>query len=174
MLENLSALQELTVRAYDSFIMPNIAQSISQLAFTMPSLEVAFPALILHDFSAFTPLLARLINIEVALDQMNTVPDILHLCPNISSLTILTGAKQKTRVNRPIIHTNLRSLRIAHDIWNTEHLSHLFDALTLPNLRMFEVRYIETIANTRSVRCSRFSPASQVMWAWYLATTMAS
>ncbi|KAG1863575.1 hypothetical protein DFJ58DRAFT_743765 [Suillus subalutaceus] len=143
MLENLSALQELTICAYDSFLMPNIAQSISQLPFTMRSLKITFPVLKLHDFSAFTPLMARLTNIEVALDQMNTVPNILHLCPNLSSLTILTGVKQKMRASRPIIHTNLRSLRIAHDIWNTEHLSHLFDVLTLPNLRMFEVRYIE-------------------------------
>ncbi|KAG1874367.1 hypothetical protein F4604DRAFT_1955380 [Suillus subluteus] len=143
MLENLSELQELTICAYDSFIMPNIAQSISQLPFTMRSLKITFPVLKLHDFSTFTPLLARLTSIEVALDQMNTVPNILHLCPNLSSLTILTGVKQKMRVSTPIIHTNLQSLRIAHDIWNTEHLSHLFDVLTLPNLRMFEVRYIE-------------------------------
>ncbi|KAG1774408.1 hypothetical protein EV702DRAFT_534648 [Suillus placidus] len=104
MFENLSALQELIVCAYNDSKMPQIAQSVSQLPLTMRSLKITFPVLSLHGFSAFTPLLARLTHIEVAIYQMNAVPDMLVLCPNLSSLTILTGVKQQMRVSRPITH----------------------------------------------------------------------
>ncbi|KAG2143782.1 uncharacterized protein EDB93DRAFT_1154736 [Suillus bovinus] len=143
MFVNFSALQELTICAYDHSEMLGIATSVSQLPIITRNLKITFPVLTLYHFSIFAPLLAHLTNIEVAIDQMDAVPDMLRLCPDLSSLTILTDVEQRAQDCRPFTHTNLRSFRVAHDLSITEQLSHLFDVLTLPNLHMFEARYIQ-------------------------------
>jgi hypothetical protein len=143
MLTDLPALQELTIGAYDRSAIPAIAQSVSRLSFTMRGLKITWPVFHLEDFFAFNPLLAHLTNLEVAVSQMDVVPHLLHLCPNLSSLTIRSGAKQFLRTIEPFTHTKLQSLRIAHDLGNTTQLAGLFVALSLPNLRLLEARYIQ-------------------------------
>ncbi|KAG2141938.1 hypothetical protein DEU56DRAFT_900588 [Suillus clintonianus] len=144
MFKDLPTLQELTLYADDNCKMRRIAQSMSQLLFAMRSLKVTFPMFNLEDFSAAIPLLARLTNIEVTIDKLSVVPHLLHLCPNLSSLTIRTGVSLRMQPIELFIHPKLRSLRIAHHLRNAEHLSGLFDALSLPDLRLLEARYIES------------------------------
>ncbi|KAG2345919.1 hypothetical protein BDR05DRAFT_1058065 [Suillus weaverae] len=139
--DSLPALQELTI--YASCKMPLIARSISQLPFTMRSLKVTWPLFNIGDFSTSNHLLAHLTNLELAISQLKAVPHLLHLCPNLSSLTICVSVKQRLLAIESFTHTQLRSLRIAHDLGNAEHLAGLFDALSLPNLRLLEAHYIE-------------------------------
>ncbi|KAG1774425.1 hypothetical protein EV702DRAFT_535569 [Suillus placidus] len=123
--------------------MPLIARSISQLPFTMRSLNVTWPLFNIGDFSTSNLLLAHLTNLELAISQLKAVPHLLHLCPNLSSLTICVSVKQRLLAIESFTHTKLQSLRIAHDLGNAEHLAGLFDALSFPNLRLLEARNIE-------------------------------
>ncbi|KAG1771047.1 hypothetical protein EV702DRAFT_1202081 [Suillus placidus] len=140
---DLPALQELTVGVYGRSAIPAIAQSVSRLSFTLRDLKVTWPVFHLEHLSVFNSLLAHLTNLEVVISHMDLVPHLLHLCPNLSSLTIRAGAKQLLRTIEPFTHTKLRSLRVAHDLGNTIHLAGLFVALSLPNLRLLEARYIQ-------------------------------
>ncbi|KAG2141898.1 hypothetical protein DEU56DRAFT_795428 [Suillus clintonianus] len=135
--------QELIVCAYDGSKMTDIVQSMSQLPLTMRSLKITFPAFRSNDVLVCTPLLAHLTNIEVAIDYLDVVTALLPRCPNLSSLAFLTGVHHKMQPNSPITHTKLGSLRIAHDLRSTKHVSRLLANLSLPNLRLFEARYIE-------------------------------
>ncbi|KAG2029915.1 hypothetical protein BDR03DRAFT_226571 [Suillus americanus] len=119
-------------------------KSISELLFTVRSLKMKIPVFNLEHFSAAIPLLSRLTNIEVAIHQLNAVPRLLALCPNLLSLTIGAGSGQRMQYIEPFTHPTLQSLRIniAHDLGSAQHLPGLFNALSLPNLRFLHAYYI--------------------------------
>ncbi|KAG1874388.1 hypothetical protein F4604DRAFT_741972 [Suillus subluteus] len=144
-LTDLAALQELTLGIYSRSAIPAIAQSVSRLSFSMRDFKATWPIFYLQDFSDFNPLLAHLTNLEVAIGQMDLVPHLLHLCPNLSSLTVRADTKQLPRTIEPFTHPTLQSLRIAHELESTIHLADLFIALSLPNLRLLETRYIQPL-----------------------------
>ncbi|KAG2345917.1 hypothetical protein BDR05DRAFT_1058063 [Suillus weaverae] len=82
---DLPALQELTVGVYGRSAIPAIAPSVSRLSFTLRDLKVTWPKFHLEDLSAFNSPLAHFTNLEVVISQMDLVPHLLHLCPNLSS-----------------------------------------------------------------------------------------
>ncbi|KAG1735921.1 uncharacterized protein EDB91DRAFT_1143523 [Suillus paluster] len=135
------ALQELTI-SMDNPI-PAVTPFISQLPFTLRSLKVTQLSLNLEDLSLFNPVWARLTNVEIDICQPNAFPQLLHLCPDLSSLTIAVEFRG-TQVLEPFTHTKLQSLCIS-DSFNTDTtaLSGLFNALSLPNLRALEARYVQ-------------------------------
>ncbi|KAG0704617.1 hypothetical protein DFH29DRAFT_1078199 [Suillus ampliporus] len=143
MLTDLPALQELTVGAHDRFTTTSaIAHSISQLPFTLHSLRIIGPLLDLEILSYLNPVWAHLTNVEIATRHPNAFLHLLHLCPDLSSLTIRAAFNQQQTLE-PFTHTKLQSLRINYDSTDTKLLSHLFDALSLPNLRALEACYVQ-------------------------------
>ncbi|KAG1747933.1 uncharacterized protein EDB91DRAFT_50911 [Suillus paluster] len=113
LLDDLPALQELTISTSYHMWRPTIAQSISRLPFTLRSLKVVGPSAFDFDrLSSFNPVWAHLTHVEIALE--------------------------------PFAHTNLQSLRIsnASPLRMASLFPDLFNALTLPNLRVLEARYI--------------------------------
>ncbi|KAG0694133.1 hypothetical protein DFH29DRAFT_1006620 [Suillus ampliporus] len=143
-LSDLPALQELTLDAHNRPTMLAIAGSISRVPSTMRSLKIEWPVFQLAHFRTFNPILAHLTNIDAPISQLTAVPRLLHLCPNLSSLKVRAVVNRQIRVMEPFTHTKLQSLRIAHDLGDTIQLPGLFDALSLPSLRLLEARYIGT------------------------------
>ncbi|KAG1747822.1 uncharacterized protein EDB91DRAFT_1245307 [Suillus paluster] len=143
MLADLPTLRELNICIrYRPDCTPTIAHSISQLPSTLRSLKVMGPIFDLEILSSFNPVWAHLTNIEISTRHPNVFLQLLNLCPDLSSITIREGFDHKQALE-PFTHTKLQSLRINHHYARTNHLSDLFDALSLPNLLMLEVRYIQ-------------------------------
>ncbi|KAG2141928.1 hypothetical protein DEU56DRAFT_795566 [Suillus clintonianus] len=143
MFTDLLALEELTISVLYLDVLPAVAQSISRQRLTLRSLSVKGLAFDLQCLSSLNSVWAHLTNVEIAITQPNAVIHMLRLCPNLSSFTIRAAFVGHREVLEPFTHTELRSLRI--DQSNsvlTETLSGLFDALSLPKLRVFEARYV--------------------------------
>ncbi|KAG1747853.1 uncharacterized protein EDB91DRAFT_1345052 [Suillus paluster] len=136
-LTDLPKLQELTVVTHDRSTTPAIAHSISQLPSTLRSLRVIGPLFDLELLSYFNPIWANLTHVEIATRHPNVFLHLLHLCPDLSSLTIRAAFNQ-IQALEPFTHTKLQSLRINYDSTDTKLLSHLFNTLSLPNLRVLE------------------------------------
>ncbi|KAG1799597.1 hypothetical protein EV424DRAFT_1439409 [Suillus variegatus] len=113
---------------------PSFAQSISRLPSTLRRLRVAGPSA--FDFDRITscnPVWAHLTHIEIA------------ICPNLSSLEIGLGFYDEVPLTfEPFMHANLQFFRIsnASPMRMGNLFPDLFNALTLPNLRILEARYI--------------------------------
>lgn len=131
-------LQELIIDIED--MTDSQVQSISQLS-TLRSLHVLESTFHVELLSSFDPALwARLTNITIGADGPDTVLHLFRLAPNLSSfhmLYMLDGIPSL----EPFTHTKLQSLRITSDCgrMSTRQLSKLFDTLSLPNLRVFQV-----------------------------------
>ncbi|KAG1738946.1 hypothetical protein EDB19DRAFT_1909000 [Suillus lakei] len=120
------ALEKLTVSTDGSDLVPAVATSISQFPFALYSLKIAnlMPGIEVHELRA--------------------LPSLLHLCPDLSSLTIVAVITEVEALE-PLTHAKLQSLRITSgDLFGDaiEDLG-LFDALSLPNLRALEARYLQ-------------------------------
>ncbi|KAG1740254.1 hypothetical protein EDD22DRAFT_324344 [Suillus occidentalis] len=132
LLEGLSTLRELVLLRY----YPNTLQSISQLPSTMRVLDVmelGSPLGIDH-VSSLNPVLAHLTHVKIPLRDIDTLLQLLRLCPNLSSLTPKVFNDGKTL--KPVTHANIQSFHMGPAI--TQVLADMFDALSLPNLRIFE------------------------------------
>ncbi|KAG1747897.1 uncharacterized protein EDB91DRAFT_49244 [Suillus paluster] len=143
LLTDLPALEDLTISICEPYAIPAIAQSISGQGLTLHGLKVMGMVFDLQRLSYFNPVWPQLKNVEIAIYQPNAVLHLLHLCPNLSSLTIRT-AFDDIQALEPFTHTKLQSLRIDHNYAPTNRLSGLFNSLSLPNLRMLEARRIRT------------------------------
>ncbi|KAG1725818.1 hypothetical protein EDD22DRAFT_961555 [Suillus occidentalis] len=128
----------------DEFMTNSQVQSISQLS-ALHSLHVLDSAFYVKFLSSFDPALwARLTNITIGADEPNTVLHLFWLAPNLSSfhmLYMLDGDGIPSFKLKPFTHTKLQSLRITsgYGRLSTRGLSKLFDTLSLPNLRVFQV-----------------------------------
>ncbi|KAG1747911.1 uncharacterized protein EDB91DRAFT_1198424 [Suillus paluster] len=142
LLINLPALQELAITIHSHDRITNIAHSIStsQLRFTLRSLKVIGSMLGLETLSSFNPIWTHLKNVEIATRHADAFIQLLHLCPDLSSLTIHAHFDQKQAVE-PFTHSKLQSLRISFSSAPTNRLHDLFNALTLPNLRVLEAGF---------------------------------
>jgi len=138
-LKDLPALRELTVQWTSHHNISAVAQTISRPPITLRSLKVIGTSFVLEDLSPFIPLWAHLTNVGIAVDHPNTFLRLLHLCPNLSSL-MFGIALDHTQALEPLTHTKLQSLRIAYTRRLTNSLPDLFNALSLPNLRVLEAR----------------------------------
>ncbi|KAG1814021.1 uncharacterized protein BJ212DRAFT_1482367 [Suillus subaureus] len=85
---------------------------------------------------------ARLTHVEININGLDAFPRILHLCPNLSSVTVF-GIFDPIQTPEPITHTNLQTLRMYGDaLCNQGGDLGLFEVITLPNLRVVEVRHM--------------------------------
>ncbi|KAG1747962.1 uncharacterized protein EDB91DRAFT_1198477 [Suillus paluster] len=145
LLEDLAALQDLTIviedrdMAFDTrSIDEEFSQSISQLPFTLRSLTVVGLYLKPNDISSVNPVWAHLTNVDIEIHKPRAFLHLLQLGPNISSLKVRVESN-RTRAFKPFTHTKLQSLRIGFGNSSSNPLLVLFNALTLPNLRILEV-----------------------------------
>lgn len=107
---------------------PSFAQSISRLPSTLRRLIVAGPAAFDFDrIVSCNPVWAHLTHVEIAICQPNLILQLLQLGPNLTSLEVgLSFYDGVSLAFEPFAHKN----------------PDLFNALTLPNLRLLEARYI--------------------------------
>ncbi|OAX31915.1 hypothetical protein K503DRAFT_805670 [Rhizopogon vinicolor AM-OR11-026] len=85
---------------------------------------------------------AHLTHLEITLYRQREFFCFLQLCPNLSSLKVDFAFKDVVEALEPLTHTNLQSLSISCSKRDAARsLPDLFNALTLPNLRMFEARH---------------------------------
>ncbi|KAG1908099.1 uncharacterized protein F5891DRAFT_998791 [Suillus fuscotomentosus] len=147
LLNDLLVLQELTITTSDPlWCTPRFAQSISGLPSTLRRLRVAGPSA--FDFDRITscnPVWAHLTHVEIAICQPNLILQLLQLGPNLSSLEIGLGFYDEVPLTfEPFMHANLQFFRIsnASPMRMGNLFPDLFNALTLPNLRILEARYI--------------------------------
>ncbi|KAG1882786.1 hypothetical protein F4604DRAFT_1921382 [Suillus subluteus] len=141
MISDFLALEELTISLHFNCEAP-VVQSISQPPCTVRSLTVTGRSFFNMEYvTTFNPAWTRLTNIQINLDEPSAFPQLLRLCPSLSSLTITTFfIAMKTL--EPFTHTQLQSLRIITNNFydpDNEHRS-LFDTLSLPNLCALEAR----------------------------------
>ncbi|KAG0704596.1 hypothetical protein DFH29DRAFT_365876 [Suillus ampliporus] len=97
--------------------------------------------------SSFTPVWARLTHVKINVNQPYAFLHLLQLGPNLSSLSIyIPYGSYQIQAFKPITHTKLQSLRISlNDSPDMRHqLPDLFNALSLPNLRVLEDWRIRT------------------------------
>ncbi|KAG1747974.1 uncharacterized protein EDB91DRAFT_52462 [Suillus paluster] len=148
--KDLPALQEVNIFIEIDLAISilSIAQSISRLPSTLRSLKVTGLLFDVEEFSSLHPVLAHLTNVEISMPHPKAFLHFLQLCPNLSSLTVHAEFGWAQTLE-PFTHTEIRSLRINFDYANTRCLSGLFDALSLPNLRVFEALFIQTWPHTQ-------------------------
>ncbi|KIK34980.1 hypothetical protein CY34DRAFT_784200 [Suillus luteus UH-Slu-Lm8-n1] len=139
LLEGLSTLRELVLPAVKYNIL-DLIRSISQLPSTMRVLDVMQIPLDIDDVSSLNPVLAHLTHVKITLRHTGALLQLLHLCPNLSSLTLYTEPYSYTKTLEPVTHANIQSFRMDYNgvSMGTQALADMFDALSLPNLRIFE------------------------------------
>ncbi|KAG1849905.1 hypothetical protein DFJ58DRAFT_729370 [Suillus subalutaceus] len=133
------ALEELTISLHFNYQAP-VVQSISQPPCTLRSLTVTGTFFNMEYATTFNPAWTRLTNIQIDLDEPSAFPQLLRLCPSLSSLTITTFFITMETLE-PFTHTQLQSLRIiSNDYDHDNEPRNLFGTLSLPNLRALEAR----------------------------------
>lgn len=140
LLEGLSTLRELVILVMEDSDIPAIAQSISQLPSTMRILDVTNLPFDIHHISSLNPVLAHLTQVKITLYDSDALLQLLRLCPNLSSLRVCTKFLED-RTLEPFTHANIRSFRMGPYsglMMKPSLLAGVFDALSLPNLRIFE------------------------------------
>ncbi|KAG1874350.1 hypothetical protein F4604DRAFT_2009713 [Suillus subluteus] len=149
LLKNVPALRELVILGMNSFDIRYVAQSISQLPSTMRVLEIMdspfdvidSPFDALHIYS-LNPVWAHLTQVKITLLHASAFLHLLRLCPNLSSLTVVAAFFHQ-RALVLFTHTSIQSLLLidCNDLGMIPNpLGDLFDALSLPNLRVLEAR----------------------------------
>ena len=147
LLKDLPALQELTIRAQLVDEMPDIAQTISRLPSTLRSLSVTQPLFDIERLSSFHPIWNYLTHVEINIGQPDAFFHLLQLCPNLSWLrTILiidTTPALKSFTHTKLHHMSISVINARGTPPFSDQLPDLFNALSLPNLRVLEVHYMQ-------------------------------
>ncbi|KAG2087522.1 uncharacterized protein F5147DRAFT_727710 [Suillus discolor] len=139
-------LEELAIYT-DSFgpapALEHIWDSITHLPPNMRSLRLLDVWLEFHVLTRLNPpSWAGLTNLEILVVGLVSLPCLLRLCPNLSSLTMIGVFMVAIETSGQLEHTKLQSLRLSGNLpVNTVlfGLLGLFDDVTLPNLRLVEV-----------------------------------
>ncbi|KAG2345960.1 hypothetical protein BDR05DRAFT_929858 [Suillus weaverae] len=140
LLKDVPALRELVVLGVEPHGIQIMTQYISQLPSTMRVLDVIPLSLDVCGVSSLNPIWAHLTHVKISLRHPDAFLHLINLCPNLSSLTIRVARFYEQRTLGPFTHTNIQSLRIIYHMTTTmtSSLAGLFDALSLPNLRVLE------------------------------------
>ncbi|KAG2072470.1 hypothetical protein BDR04DRAFT_413481 [Suillus decipiens] len=140
MVADFRRLEELAIYANGSDPVV-VTRSMAQLPPSMRSLKVMNLWLSLKLLSGLNLLAwAGLTNLEVVVDGLDSLPRLLRLCPNLSSLTMI-GIFTSIDTLEDFVHANLQSLVVSGDFYLNSMGNHgLFNAITLPNLHALEVR----------------------------------
>ncbi|KAG1724175.1 hypothetical protein EDB19DRAFT_1760424, partial [Suillus lakei] len=85
---------------------------------------------------------AHLTTVKITIRDPDAFLHLRRLCPNLSFLTADT-AFSHARTLEPLTHANIQSLSIA--CWQTS-LTGLFNALSLPTLRVLEARRVHSLS----------------------------
>ncbi|KAG2342128.1 hypothetical protein BDR05DRAFT_365560 [Suillus weaverae] len=134
MLTDLLALQELTIHVtFD--LKPPLVQWMSRLPQTPRSLKITGPSFANELPLPLNPIWFHLTDFHMRMLH-SQASLLLRLCPDLSSLTIRM-ASRRGQALVPFTHTKLQSLRIANGF--IQPLSDMFNALSLPDLRVLEV-----------------------------------
>ncbi|KAG1886084.1 hypothetical protein F4604DRAFT_61608 [Suillus subluteus] len=135
----LIALQELTI--YHPHHNPALVQWVSRLPPTLRSLKLLGLWFDIEQPSSLNPVWSHLTNVHIVIYRDAQVLFLLRLCPNLSSLMahVTLGT---LRGSIPFTHTKLQSLHVADNIMHAHSFACLFNALSLPNLRVLEAREI--------------------------------
>ncbi|KAG1772604.1 hypothetical protein EV702DRAFT_619846 [Suillus placidus] len=137
LLKDIPALRELVILGMGSFGIRNMAQYFSQLPSTMRVLDVIPLTLDIRGVSSLDPIWAHLTHVKITLRHPDAFLHLIHLCPNLSSLTVRGTGFYEQRTLEPFTHTNIQSLCMIDDT-SMMMISSLVDALSLPNLRVLE------------------------------------
>jgi hypothetical protein len=140
-LADFRGLEELVIRMNGSDPESAVVRSIAQLPLNTRSLKLMdlWPDVeMLSDFNY--PAWPSLTSLEISIDELDCIPCLLRLCPNLSSLTVVSIFVENRRAETCFVHAKLQSLRIS----GYKHLDWignvgLFDSITLPDLRAVEV-----------------------------------
>ncbi|KAG1734637.1 hypothetical protein EDB19DRAFT_1911039 [Suillus lakei] len=139
MMADFCALEDLTVYKYGVDSVRAVHRSIEQLPVNLRRLNV-MDLSFTHERLDFFPdsPWARLTTLEINLDGLDAFTRLLHLCPDLTSLTII-GTSEPIQALESVVHTKLQSLHMCGDLLfdSIGDLS-LFDVITLPNLRVVE------------------------------------
>ncbi|KAG2120373.1 hypothetical protein DEU56DRAFT_928391 [Suillus clintonianus] len=142
LLTDLPALEELTIGLHRDRSTPAVAQSMSQLPFTMCRLSVIVPCFDLQNYH-FGSVWTHLTYVEIGLVlEPASVLQVLQLCHDLSSLTVHT-ALMRVQTLEPLTHPKIQFLQLrpsrslSSTLTDLTSLSRLFNALSLPDLRVF-------------------------------------
>ncbi|KAG1738509.1 hypothetical protein EDB19DRAFT_1909258 [Suillus lakei] len=136
LLEDVPALHELVLVGMNYSELQTITQSISQLPSTMRSLDIMALGSDIP-LNSVSPVWANLTHVAITLCHPDAFFRLLHLCPNLCSLTVRACFYSQQTLG-PFTHTNIQSLYIIDTPNIRCHLSRLFNALSLPKLCKFE------------------------------------
>ncbi|KAG1789621.1 uncharacterized protein HD556DRAFT_770917 [Suillus plorans] len=143
MAADFGGLQELSI--YNCGAAGAVTHSVAQLPPNTHSLTLTNVWLTKPELSGFKPLAwASLTSLELMVGELNLIPCLLRLCPNLSSLMMMGTFTGEIETSERLEHTKLQSLCIhAASHFNTSEsprrFFELFDAVTLPDLREVEV-----------------------------------
>jgi hypothetical protein len=138
LLEGLSTLRKLVIPAVHYSDILDVTRSISQLPSTMRVLDVMHVPFDVHHVSSLNPVSAHLTHVKITL-HADALLQLLRLCPNLSSLRVNTIFNNKKTLE-PVTHANIQSFRMVSS-WSKialNSLADMLDALSLPNLRIFQ------------------------------------
>ncbi|KAG2141929.1 hypothetical protein DEU56DRAFT_271090 [Suillus clintonianus] len=134
----LPALQELTLSTVGCGLpVPTTGHSFSP---NLRSLTVIGPLFDLGIISSFNPVWSHLTHVNLAMRHLNAFFHLLHLCFALSSSKICI-IHNRTQALEPFTHAKLQALHINS---GTNCLPDLFNALSLPDLRILNVSYSQT------------------------------
>ncbi|KAG1786560.1 uncharacterized protein HD556DRAFT_1414881 [Suillus plorans] len=157
LLKDMPALRELVILVDDRHI-PPMEEYISQLPSTIHILDVMDLPFDIRHLSSLDPAWTHLTQVKISFFDQYAFLHLLRLCPNLSSLTveiqydIFSRLREETDVDRqqalePFTHTNLQTLCLGYADEGAL-LARLFNALSLPSLRVFHA----CACNTRKIR----------------------
>ncbi|KAG1874348.1 hypothetical protein F4604DRAFT_1764116 [Suillus subluteus] len=135
LLQDVPALRELVIIGMGGSDIPTVTQSISRLPSTMRVLDVMTSSPFdIQLVSSLSPVWAHLTQVNITLLFPDASLHLLRLCPNLSSLMVRIVFHEQWTLE-PFTHTNIQSLCMTYC---DSGLIGLFDALSLPKLRVFE------------------------------------
>ncbi|KAJ8584418.1 hypothetical protein M405DRAFT_826862 [Rhizopogon salebrosus TDB-379] len=140
----LPALRGVTLRWSAYRDKESIARFLLSLPCTLRRLTLRGPMFGSFEGFSTSQVWAHLTSVETAVNRPQDLPHLLHLCPNLSSLEIdLDFAGIFIQPLEPFAHTNLRSLSMSCCTRAApKSLPALINALTLPDLRVFEAHHV--------------------------------
>ncbi|KAG2365525.1 hypothetical protein BDR07DRAFT_1353739 [Suillus spraguei] len=137
MLTELVALRELVIHNLDH--KPALVQWISRLPPSLRSLKMTGLSFNFEQLFSSNPTWFHLTNVHARILKEGEVLLLLHLCPNLSSLTARIRPERPGRQTfMPYTHTKLQSFRITAPRTPDHSVSRLMKALLLPDLRVLE------------------------------------
>ncbi|KAG2143806.1 uncharacterized protein EDB93DRAFT_1228660 [Suillus bovinus] len=139
-ISDFGGLEELVVYTDSS----NPVQAFAQLPPNMRTLKLLDLWYNFQVLSSFKPLAwASLTHLEVAVEGLDSFPCLLRLCPNLLSLSMIGIFTAAVETSETLKHTKLQTLRLSGDFhlqMSVIEILGLFNDITLPNLRVLEVR----------------------------------